>query len=210
MLVTIRLKPRLFVIDDHQEARESLQALLSAHGYDVQIFADAETFFNHYPQHDHSCVITDLKMMGMDGLEVVRKIKLQQVVFPVIVVSAFATVAEAVQIMKAGADTLIQKPYSDIEILEAVEEALNRTPATVDDDLTKRFQTLTDEEMLVLEKVIAGQPTKAIAYSMGVSSRTVDRRRLSIFEKLEAKSLAELAMMYVEWSRDQGHIPASN
>jgi two-component system response regulator FixJ len=204
--VPLQTKPLLHVIDDHKEARESLQALLIAHGYRVHIYPNAEEFFAAYPQEPNGCVITDLKMYGIDGLQVVQMIKQHQKPMPVIVVSAFATVGEAVQIMKSGADTLIQKPYDDSEILQAVSESLQRIKAvnlrqTEISELNERFESLTSEELHVLERMTAGQPTKAIAYELDLSSRTVDRRRMSIFEKLQAKSLAELAMLFIEWTR---------
>lgn len=205
-----QIKPLLHVIDDHKEARESLQALLGAHGYRVQIYPNAEEFFAAYPQEPYGCVITDLKMYGIDGLQVVQMIKQHRLPMPVIVVSAFATVGEAVQIMKAGADTLIQKPYDDAEILQAVRESLGRLEKSSQrqtelSELTQRFNALTAEELNILERMTAGQPTKAIAYEMDLSSRTVDRRRMSIFEKLQAKSLAELAMLFIEWTRLQNN-----
>ncbi|WP_237225760.1 response regulator transcription factor [Rubinisphaera sp. JC750] len=202
--------PLIYVIDDHHEARESLQALLGVHGFLVETFPAAEPFFDNYPHGVFGCVITDLRMDNMDGYEVVQRMKDERYPLPVIVVSAFATVSEAVKIMRAGADTLIQKPYDDTEILEAIQESLEqfekrKANHAQKNDLNARFRSLSDEELEVLESMIAGLPSKAIAHQMDLSPRTVDRRRTAVFEKLEAKSLAELAMIYVEWSKENGN-----
>jgi len=202
--------PLIYVIDDHLEARESLEALLAAYGFLVETFSDAEDFFENYPHGVFGCVVTDLRMSNMDGYEVVQTIKRQKFPLPVIVVSAFATVAEAVKIMRAGADTLLQKPYEDTEILDAIRDSLEefeqrQARSEQKLDINARFRTLSEDELEVLRRMISGLPSKAIAHQMDISPRTVDRRRTAVFEKLEAKSLAELAMIYVEWSRSNGN-----
>lgn len=195
------------IIDDHQDAREALVALLSAHGFKhLRSFSSGQDYIEQGSAQEAECIITDLRMSGKDGYEVLTEVKQLQPHLPVIVVSAFATVGEAVKIMKAGADTLIQKPYQDTEILQALDESLTEMSeqARKQEELTglqQRFQSLTEEEVTILEKMIAGLPTKSIAYQLDLSTRTVDRRRTAIHEKLGAKSLAELAMMFVAWQQ---------
>ncbi len=195
---------QIYIIDDHEESRNSLRDILVSDGYHVKTYADPQDFFASTPANVSGCLITDYKLKEMDGLQVVKQVKRHQYALPVIVVSAYATIAEVVAIMRAGAHSLLQKPCSDQEILTVLKEALESQQLVVNQQqqfqrLKQRFESLAEDEIHILECMISGQPTKAIAVSLDISTRTVDRRRTAIFEKLQAKSLAELAKMYIEW-----------
>ncbi len=196
----------IYIIDDHEDGREGLQALLSVHDYHVESFADAAQFLKLKNRSETGCVITDFRMDDIDGLELLTQLKKEKSLLPVILVSAYATVPEAVQIMQKGALTLIQKPYSEQQILEAVEQALviNSRQAIQQGhqtEIQKQFSTLTDEEMQILELLVSGTTSKMIALQLDISSRTIDRRKQVIFSKLKVDSIAELTMLYIEWSQ---------
>lgn len=202
---------QIYVIDDHPESLRFLEELLLSEGYSVSLHTSASTFLANYPDRGVGCVVTDFKLEGMDGLQLLQEIKQQEHRHPVIVLSAFVSIAEAVKIMRAGAYSLLQKPYDEQEFLAVVKEALEHSHLAenefqIANDLKERFNGLTPIEILVLEKMISGVPTKAIAADLDISTRTVDRRRTTIFEKLKARSLAELVMMYVEWSQSDSAI----
>ncbi len=196
----------IYIIDDHEDGREGLRALLNAHGYLVESFSDAGQFFEIDKRVETGCVITDFRMEEINGLELLTRLKSEKSLLPVILVSAYATVPEAVQIMKHGALTLLQKPYEEKEILDAVELAMkiNTEQSVQQTHLTElqcQFNSLSEEEFQVLELLISGASSKMIAFQLDISARTIDRRRQSIFSKLNVDSIAELTMLYVEWSQ---------
>lgn len=197
---------RIYIIDDHEDSRNSLRDILVSYGYRVQTYADPQDFFASTPANVSGCLITDYKLKETDGLQVVKQARRHKPALPVIVVSAHATIAEVVAIMRAGAHSLLQKPCSAQEILAVLREALESQQLVVNQQqqfqqLKQRFESLAEDELHILECMISGQPTKAIAVSLDISTRTVDRRRTAIFEKLQARSLAELAKMYIEWAQ---------
>lgn len=202
----------------HHEAaeRQSLMELLATHGYTMlRGYENGQEYLDRESWKQSQCVITDRGPSEGDGHRFLREVKLHWSALPVIVLSGSITVGEAVAIMKAGANTILQAPFRDLELLTAIAECLaqvqNREQARKQDqaaDLHRRFRSLTGEEMAILEMMIAGQPTKTIAYQLDLSTRTVDRRRTTIHEKLQSKSLADLALMFIEWSRTDNFFDA--
>jgi len=196
----------IYIIDDHEDGREGLQALLSVHGYQTESFADAAQFLEINNRTEIGCVITDFRMDEIDGLELLTQLKKEKSLLPVILVSAYATVPEAVQIMQHGALTLIQKPYSEQQILEAVEKALKiNSRQSIQQghqtEIQQQFSSLSQEELQILELLVSGTTSKMIALRLNISSRTIDRRKQGIFTKLKVDSIAELTMLYIEWSQ---------
>ena len=196
----------IYIIDDHEDGREALQALLSVHGYRTESFSDAAQFLQMANRTETGCVITDFRMEEINGLELLTQLKKEKSVLPVILVSAYATVPEAVQIMQQGALTLIQKPYSEQQILDAVELALKINARQLlerghQTELQEQFLTLSEEELQILELLVSGTTSKEIALRLDISSRTIDRRKQAIFTKLNVDSIAELTMLYIEWSQ---------
>ncbi len=196
----------IYIIDDHEDGREGLQALLSVHGYRTESFSDAAQFLQMANRTETGCVITDFRMEEINGLELLTQLKKEKSVLPVILVSAYATVPEAVQIMQQGALTLIQKPYSEQQILDTVELALKINARQLleqghQTELQEQFLTLSEEELQILELLVSGTTSKEIALRLDISSRTIDRRKQAIFTKLNVDSIAELTMLYIEWSQ---------
>ena len=200
-------QPIVYIIDDHSAGREGLAALLTVNGYAVESFGRARDFLDLDYRASAGCVITDLRMDHIDGLDLLVQLRTDNCLLPVILVSAYATIPETVQIMKNGALTLLQKPYEESEILEAVDYALKVNSQQIGDQdhfliLRKQFNNLSNEEFHILEMITSGASNKMIALQLDVSARTIDRRKQSIFYKLNIDSVAELAILYVDWSQN--------
>lgn len=196
----------IYIIDDHESCREGLKVLLQVHGYVVESFTNASDFLNQKNRQSTGCVITDLCMDDIDGLDLLIQLRSEKNLLPVILVSAYATVPEAVQIMKHGAITLIQKPYNQQEILNAIDYALavnkkNIAQQDQEDFLERQFGAFNEEELQILELIASGASNKMIALSLDLSIRTIDRRRQAIFSGLNIDSVPELVVLYVEWSQ---------
>ena len=194
------MPPTVFLIDDDQAVLTSLSALLSSAGLLTQSFLTAEDFLNHLSDDSRGCVVTDLKLTGMSGLRLQEKLLQMRSHLPVIVVTGRADVELAVKVMEYGAVTLIQKPYDHNELIQAVRKALEQnahrhTQAEFIADVRNRLDSLTDDEQQVLQMVVDGRPNKAIATTLNISMRTVDRRRSSVFEKMNVQTAPELARL---------------
>jgi FixJ family two-component response regulator len=192
--------PTIFVVDDDQAARESVMAMVKVKGYLVQGFASAEEFLANFKPHMAGCIVTDVRMPNMSGLDFLREIKQRGIPLPVIVITGFADVPMAVQAMKAGAMTFLDKPCQDQELISSIEQALTEGAAVqnrlrVRQELEERMATLTDDEHLVLDKLIEGTPNKRIASDLDIGLRTVELRRSNIMKKMGSNSLAELVRM---------------
>lgn len=203
--VTMGMTRYIDVIHHDTAERKSLLELLATHAYTLlRGFDNGQEYLDRASWKQSQCVIRERGPSGEGGHQFLREVKQHWSALPVIVISGSITVGEAVAIMKAGANTILQKPFRDLELLSAIAECLAQEQARKQDqaaDLQQRFRSLTGEEMAILEMMIAGQPTKSIAYQLDLSTRTVDRRRTAIHEKLHSKSLAELALLFIEWSR---------
>lgn len=191
----------VFVIDDDHAVRDSLLALLRADGVRARGFAGGADFFAALPQDAAACVITDVRMPGMDGGELVRRlIELRGNAWPIIVITGHADVAMAVQMMKSGIVDFIEKPFDPERLIEAVRACLNRM-----DDLDQRQQArqtaqmrlgrLTPRERQVFDALIAGLSNKEIALQLKISPRTVEVFRAKVMAKMEADSLSALVRM---------------
>lgn len=191
----------VFVIDDDDAVRDSLLALLRADGVRARGFAGGADFFAALPQDAAACVITDVRMPGMDGGELVRRlIELRGNAWPIIVITGHADVAMAVQMMKSGIVDFIEKPFDPERLIEAVRACLNRM-----DDLDQRQQArqtaqmrlgrLTPRERQVFDALIAGLSNKEIALQLKISPRTVEVFRAKVMAKMEADSLSALVRM---------------
>lgn len=191
----------VFVIDDDDAVRDSLLALLRADGVRARGFAGGADFFAALPQDAAACVITDVRMPGMDGGELVRRlIELRGNAWPIIVITGHADVTMAVQMMKSGIVDFIEKPFDPERLIEAVRACLNRM-----DDLDQRQQArqtaqmrlgrLTPRERQVFDALIAGLSNKEIALQLKISPRTVEVFRAKVMAKMEADSLSALVRM---------------
>lgn len=182
----------IYVVDDDDAVRDSLSLLLESAGHLVQTFEAATDALASCRARLPACVITDVRMPEMDGLEFQEKLADSRIEVPVIVITGHADVPLAVRAMKAGAVDFIEKPFPDETILASIETAIKRQPRTADPDLLERLGSLTPREREVLELLVVGHPNKVIAYRLDISPRTVEIHRAHVMEKMKAKSLPEL------------------
>jgi len=188
------------VVDDDEAMRDSMAFLLRAENFQVQTYADAADFLAALPQIKVGCVVTDVRMPGMSGIELLQRLRELKVSLPVIVVSGHGDVPLAVEAMKTGALDFIEKPFDDDVFLRAVRLALSAQAVDSQRQAQKatinsRLESLSNREREVLEGLVAGHPNKTIAYDLGISPRTVEIYRANVMEKMQAKSLSELVRM---------------
>ena len=187
----------VFVVDDDADARDSLCALLESAGVTAEAHESARAFLNAYQPGRPGCLIADIRMPDMDGLELQEELNRRNAGLPVIVVTGHADVPLAVRAMKAGAVDLIEKPYDDELLLASVRRALAqaqgaREQAAAVEAAKTRIAALSTRERQVLELLVAGQPNKIIAFELDISPRTVEIHRAHVMEKMEARSLSDL------------------
>jgi two-component system response regulator FixJ len=188
------------VVDDDEAMRDSMAFLLRAENFQVKTYADAADFLNALPQIDTGCIVTDVRMPGMSGIELLQRLRELKVSLPVIVVSGHGDVPLAVEAMKTGALDFIEKPFDDEVFLHAVRMALSTHAVDSQREAQKatinsRLESLSNREREVLEGLVAGHPNKTIAFDLGISPRTVEIYRANVMEKMQAKSLSELVRM---------------
>ena len=193
-------EPVVHVIDDDETARESLEFLLDCAGLRVQAYESAVAFLKAVPAMEHGCIVTDVRMPEMSGVELIGRLKALGVPDPVIVITGHADVPLAIQAMKAGVADFIEKPFSDDAILGAVRAALardsDRNQAQAErDQILAKLETLSQREREVLDGLVEGHANKAIAYDLAISARTVEVYRANVMTKMQAGSLSELVRM---------------
>ena len=198
----LRSEGTIFVVDDDEPVRDSLALLLKTVGLNVEAFANAEDVLARCEKTRPACVVTDVRMPGMDGLELQRKLSKLYADVPVIVITGHGDIPLAVQAMKLGVVDFIEKPFSDDVILASIEAAARsrhvKKAGGVSDAISKRIARLTPRELEVFEQLILGHPNKVIAYHLQISARTVEIHRARVMEKMEARSLPELVRMAID------------
>jgi two-component system response regulator FixJ len=188
------------VIDDDEAVRQSLAFLLASSGFPVRIYASAAAFLDALAVVQPGCVLTDIRMPGMSGLELQRELVVRRIALPLIVMTGHGDVTLAVQAMKAGAVDFIEKPFSEDTVLDAIRAALERFARDAAQSgaasvVEARLKTLTPREREVLDGLIAGLPNKSIAYDLNISARTVEVHRANVMTKMGAASLPELVRL---------------
>ena len=188
---------KIFVIDDDDSVRRSLPLLLKASDYDVETFSSSEEFLNREQFNGTGCIILDINLEGISGLELQEELMNKQDSLPIVFITGKGGVPESVQALKKGAIDFLQKPFDDEELLDAVEEALTKSHEIKKEfDQLKKLQdllsNLTERELEVFKYVITGMLNKQIAYKLNIAEHTVKLHRGKITEKLGVKSVAEL------------------
>jgi FixJ family two-component response regulator len=197
----------VFVVDDDPASRESVRALVDPMGVRTELYASAEEFLEAYDPSRTGCLVTDLRMLGMSGVELQQKLNDRGVRLPTIVVSAYADVPVTVRAMQQGALTVLEKPCRDTELWDAIRKALEQDARTRSQflrrrEIARRFEALTDGERKILDLIVQGTSNKTIAHRLDMGLRTVESRRKSIFTKTQTASVAELVELVVR-TRDE-------
>lgn len=190
----------VYVIDDDDGARHSLEFLIDCAGLKARGFSSADAFLVAAPPLGHACIVTDVRMPGISGLELAQTLHTRGCAVPVIVITGHADVPMAIQAMKAGVADFIEKPFDDGAILNAVRAAIARQEGCVQtqaerNQIIERMSTLSPRERDVLNGLVAGQANKVIAYDLDISPRTVEVYRANAMTKMGAKSLSDLVRM---------------
>jgi two-component system, LuxR family, response regulator FixJ len=198
--------PTVYIIDDQQVVRDALAEMLRLFGYTVETLPSADAFLELTSAARPGCIVADVRMPGRDGIELVRELARRQVSLPVVLISGHADVPMAVAAIKAGAEDFIEKPVDDAHLLAAINRCLARAFDTLSqhqsiDDLRERFARLTPRETEVLDLVVEGFTSQAIALRLGISQRTVESYRVQIMEKTQAESVAVLVRQAIRLGR---------
>jgi two-component system, LuxR family, response regulator FixJ len=198
------------IVDDEEPVRKSLAFLLTMSGFTVRVHESATRFLTVAPGLARACLVTDLRMPDMSGVDLLTKLKTAGVMMPAIVITGHGDVAMAVAAMKAGAVDFIEKPFEDYALIEAIKRAaaLLDHNATVAHDLAvlrTRLDQLSQRERQVLAAVVSGLPNKTIAYDLDISPRTVEVHRANVMTKMQARNLPELVSMALSMNLERKH-----
>ena len=196
-------RPTIFVVDDDAAVRDALKLLLRSVGHAVETFGSAQEFLDAYGEDRAGCLVLDIRMPGMSGLELQQKLNEQHSILPIIFITGHGDVPMAVEAMQAGAVDFIQKPFRDQDLIDRINQALekdssNRAALGERNDIRRRLETLTPREREVLDLVVHGKANKVIAGDLKLSQRTVEIHRARVMEKMQASSLAHLVRMVLE------------
>jgi two-component system, LuxR family, response regulator FixJ len=188
------------VVDDDEAMRQSMAFLLRTANLEARTYESATTFLDALPQIKIGCVVTDVRMPGMTGIDLMKRLRELNVTMPVVVITGHGDVPLAVEAMKGGAVDFLEKPFDDQVLLAAVRAALNAQAKdsetqTLKAKINERLASLSNRERQVLEGLVAGHPNKTIAYDLGISPRTVEIYRANVMSKMEAGSLSDLVRM---------------
>jgi FixJ family two-component response regulator len=193
----------VYIVDDDAAARDAVSALIGEMGVAAKTYASAEAFLDDYDGHRPGCLVTDVRMLGMSGVELQEKLASDGITLSVVVLTAYADTRTTIRAIKGGAVTLLEKPCRDQELWDAIRTALledgkrSRREARIA-ELNLRIETLSPGERKVMERIVRGDSNKKMAKRLGVSVRTIEVRRHNVFKKLQADSVAELVTMYLD------------
>lgn len=201
-------EPCVFIVDDDEAVRGSLKLLLKSVGLPAATYPSAQAFLAAYNSSQPGCVVLDVRMPGMSGLELQQLLNLRGATVPVIFVTGHGDIPMAVEAMQHGAFDFLQKPFRDQDLLDRIQRALELDRATrqqlkEQDRIRERMQSLTPRERAVLKLVTSGKPNKVMAADLGVSQRTVEIHRARVMEKMGASSLAQLVRMVLDADPEQ-------
>jgi RNA polymerase sigma factor (sigma-70 family) len=192
----------VFIVDDDAAIRFAMQALMDSVNLNHEIFASADEFLEKISSQRPGCLVLDIRMPGLGGLELQDELIRRGNTLPIIFITGHGDVPMAVEAMQKGAVDFIQKPFRDQELLDRIRQALatdeeRREEQQQHVEVANRLERLTNREREVFDLVVTGKPNKVIAYELGVSQRTVEIHRARVMEKMQARSLADLVKMHM-------------
>ena len=192
--------PIVFIVDDDVSVRESLELLIHHEGWQPETFASAQEFLDRPRVQVPSCLVLDISLPGLNGLELQKRVAVERTDIPIIFITGYGDVPKTVQAMKAGAVEFLTKPFNDEALLGAVRQALERSRATLSheaeiQELRNRYASLTPRERQVMALVVSGLLNKQIGGELGISEITVKAHRGQVMQKMKANSLADLVRM---------------
>lgn len=193
-------KRKVYVIDDDAAMRDSLNFLLDAADFDVTLFDNAMKFLDAFASLDFGCVVSDVRMPGIDGIELLKRMKALNSRFPIVIITGHGDVPLAVEAMKLGAVDFLEKPFEDDRVIGMIDGAIRQgEPAAKDEAVTRalaaRIGSLSPRERQVMEGLIAGLSNKLIARDYDISPRTIEVYRANVMTKMQANSLSELVRL---------------
>lgn len=196
-------EPTVFIVDDDQAVARSLRWLIETVGLKVSTFASAQAFLDGYDASKHGCLVLDVRMPGMSGLELQERLVAQRIHVPIIFITGHGDVQMAVRAVQAGAFDFVEKPFNDQDLLDRIQKAIvfdakQRGKDLQQAQLRALFASLTPREREVLDLVVEGKSNKAIANSFGLSAKTVEVHRAKMMEKMQARSVADLVKMAMQ------------
>jgi len=196
----MRPEPTVYVIDDDDAVRQSLEFLLKTASMRVRGFDSAKAFLQELPAIESGCIITDVRMPEITGIDLLRRVKECGLDIPVIIITGHGDIALAVEAMKIGAVDFLEKPFDDDLLITAVRSALNKDASSARHraelaEIHDRLAALSNRERQVLEGLVAGNANKTIAFNLGISPRTVEIYRANLMTKMAANSLSDLVRM---------------
>ena len=193
----------VFVVDDDDAVRESLVFLMKSIGLKAESFSSAQAFLDSYNAARAGCLVLDIRMPGMSGLELQDKLIQMGSILPIIFITGHGDVPMAVKAIKAGAADFVQKPFRDQELIDRIREVLEedshaRAEKLQRTEILRRMETLTEREREVMGQVVDGKANKVVAIDLNVSQRTVEIHRANVMEKMKARSLAQLVRLVMK------------
>lgn len=193
-------KGKVYVIDDDEAMRDSLSFLLDSSGFEVMLFDNAERFLDALPGLEFGCVVSDVRMPGVDGIELLKRLKAEGSRFPIVMMTGHGDVPLAVEAMKLGAVDFLEKPFEDDRLTAMIDQAIHQAePAAKNEaiahDIAVRVASLSPRERQVMEGLIAGLSNKLIAREYDISPRTIEVYRANVMTKMQANSLSELVRL---------------
>lgn len=204
----MKLDPTVYIVDDDAEMRSALYRLVRSAGMRAESFASALEFLSAYHSESPGCLLLDVQMPRMSGLELQQRLKLEQIDIPIIFLTGYGNVPAAVSAMKLGALDFLEKPFDNEVLLDRLQKAI-QMDATVRlnrhrrSQISQRLARLTPRERETTDMLVAGKPNKAIADLLGVSVRTVETHRANIMAKMQAESLSDLVRMMLDFKADK-------
>jgi two-component system response regulator FixJ len=200
--------PTVFIVDDDEAVRSALRLLLKSVGLTASALPSAQQFLESYDPHQPGCLVLDVRMPGMSGLELQQQLNVRGAILPVIFITGHGDIPMAVEAMQQGAFDFLQKPFRDQDLIDRIQRALakdkeSRAELNARTHTRERLESLTPREREVLGLVTSGKPNKVMAADLGVSQRTVEIHRARVMEKMGVSSLAQLVRMVMDLDEHQ-------